>query len=151
MDGDAHDETTGARRFNPAPGTTHFWQTLVGGPMKSLLMASTLLAMTLAGCSGGGDPSICGTLDDEGRHVVCMTGANTFEPRTLEIAVGDTVVWINQGGTHNTEAEDGSWKSDIAGPDKRVNHVQTFDEAGSFDYFCLPHKSMGMIGTITVS
>jgi hypothetical protein len=27
----------------------------------------------------------------------------------------------------------------------------TFEESGRYDYFCIPHESMGMIGSVTVS
>jgi hypothetical protein len=27
----------------------------------------------------------------------------------------------------------------------------TFEEPGTYDYFCIPHESMGMIGSVTVT
>ncbi|MGB1585624.1 MAG: cupredoxin domain-containing protein [Thermoplasmatota archaeon] len=118
--------------------------------MKHLLMVSLLAAVALAGCSGsGGEDDICGKQDDQGRYVVCMTGANRYEPSTLQVPVGASVVWINQGGVHNTEEVNGLWVSDINGDEE--NHVQVFDEAGTYNYECRPHASQGMKGTIIVS
>lgn len=113
-------------------------------------MVSLLAAVALAGCSGsGGESDICGEQDEQGRYVVCMTGANKFVPSTLSVPVGATVVWINQGGVHNTEEANGLWESPVNGD--KENHVQVFDEAGSFDYSCKPHAAAGMKGTIVVS
>lgn len=116
-------------------------------------MVSLLAAVALAGCTGGSsDDGICGEQDEQGRYVVCMTGANRFVPSTLQVPVGATVVWINQGGTHNTQEENGAWASDVTSASKvEENHVQVFDEAGTFNYICLPHESVGMKGTIIVA
>lgn len=119
--------------------------------MKHLVLVS-LLAVALAGCSGDADTDICGEQDEQGRYVVCMTNSNRFVPSTLQVPVGATVVWINQGGTHNTEEVDGLWASSVtSASQKEENHVQVFDEAGTYQYICLPHQSVGMKGTIIVS
>ena len=118
-------------------------------------MASLMLALALAGCTGSGgngDSDLCGEQDDQGRYVVCMTNSNRFVPSTLQVPVGATVVWINQGGTHNTQEANDLWASDITSASRvEENHVQVFEESGSFDYFCLPHQGVGMKGTIIVA
>ncbi len=78
-----------------------------------------------------------------------------FEPATLTIQVGDTVRWVNDDGVFHTttsRARDGGsngddWTGTLGS--KGVTFEHTFDEAGTFAYFCQPHASF-MEGTITV-
>lgn len=72
----------------------------------------------------------------------------SFEPATVNINVGDTVVWSGlDGGFHNVAAEDGSFRS----PGGANTFSRTFNSAGSFDYACEPHLAFGMTGTVNVS
>lgn len=72
-----------------------------------------------------------------------------FEPASLTIAAGDTVRWINTGGTpHTTTSDDGLWDERLDGQDAAFSH--TFAEVGTYRYHCKPHADY-MIGTITVS
>ena len=83
----------------------------------------------------------------------------SFSPRQLTIQVGDTVIFDNQGGSHNVAADDGSFRCaqgcDGSGgngnPSNAAWHASvTFDTPGTFGYHCEVHQSMGMTGTITV-
>lgn len=70
-----------------------------------------------------------------------------FDPPLLTIAPGDTVVWTNVEGFHDVVAGDGSF----AGPfGAGWTYSRTFGETGTFDYYCSPHLSFGMAGTIIV-
>jgi hypothetical protein len=61
--------------------------------------------------------------------------------------VGDTVTWTNDGPTpHSATADDGSFDTGIFNAGQ--SRSETFDQAGSFAYFCTPHPNMR--GTITV-
>jgi len=53
------------------------------------------------------------------------------------------------GGSHNVEAEDGSFESELT-DEEGFTFEQTFDEEGVVEYFCMPHKSMGMKGIVVV-
>ncbi len=124
--------------------------------MKALALFAMLLPLALAGCSDTASADciksnsyVTPNQDEEGRYIICMTADNQFAPKLAEVPVGATVVFINEGGSHNTVSP-GNWNSAIAGDSKRVNHVQTFQEAGSFDYYCQPHENIGMTGTIRV-
>ena len=118
--------------------------------MKALLATLALSAVALAGCSGGGDDG-CGTQDDEGRYVVCLTSDLTFEPKTLEVPVGSTVVWELRGGApHNVVAHDGSFESAFL-TKKGDQFEHTFDTAGEYGYHCDPHETQDMTGTIIVT
>lgn len=74
-----------------------------------------------------------------------------FEPKALTVAPGATVEWVNEGGRHTIEADDGSFKSDVLKQGDRFEHK--FDKAGTFAYHCEFHGEKGgkdMAGTIVV-
>ncbi len=76
----------------------------------------------------------------------------SYTPEQLQIAVGDTVVWTNQGGTHSVTADDGSFGRPASGAAWTYSH--TFDSAGTFLYYCTIHgapNGVGMSGRIVVS
>ena len=72
-----------------------------------------------------------------------------FGPNDISISVGDTVTWTNdQGSTgHTTTSDDGIWGSSVLSAGDTFEH--TFDEAGTFAYFCSIHPSM--TASITVN
>lgn len=123
-----------------------------------LVVAACLMAV---GCSEEG--SIKGD--------VGMTSAHAFEPEELTVQVGDTVTFSNDSSESHTVTayEDGlpdgatyfasgdfaseqEARDDVAGglikPGKTFD--VTFDEPGTYRYFCIPHESDGMAGTIVV-
>jgi len=106
---------------------------------------------------------VCATVQAD---VVIVNQVNfTFSPADITISAGDTVRWIRNSGGHDvTEGTDGTVDGDEAffGPLNGANPVfeMTFDAAflaanprpgGLYDYFCSPHFTFGMIGTITVT
>lgn len=87
----------------------------------------------------------------------------SYTPSELTIQVGDSVTWTNQSGTHNVQADDGSFRcangcdGDGGNGDPASNEwsfTLTFDEpAELIRYFCQLHGDkggVGMAGTITV-
>ena len=71
-----------------------------------------------------------------------------FDAPTVEIPVGTTVTWTNDGGViHTTTSTDGLWDSEILSSDDEFTY--TFNEAGSFEYICSLHPSM--VGEIVVT
>lgn len=70
-----------------------------------------------------------------------------FEPPTVEIAAGATVVWRNAGNApHTATASDGAFDTGRIDPGQEA--TVTFDTAGSFAYRCAFHPNMK--GTIVV-
>jgi plastocyanin len=70
-----------------------------------------------------------------------------YAPPTVTIDVGDTVTWSNDGPTgHTATADGGSFDTGLLADGESGSH--TFDQAGSFSYFCEPHPFMK--GTVTV-
>lgn len=99
-----------------------------------------------------------------------MTDTLKFEPAELTIDVGQTVVWetvgsvahsvtaygdelpdgaayFASGGFDTTEQARSSYPEGSVGQGETYSH--TFETAGEFPYFCVPHES-SMVGTITV-
>lgn len=144
---------------------------------RAFLATVTAGSLALAGCTGGsgqrsaagssdgaydgwfqGVENYDGTVDETGSDEVVVkvgTQANGggfgFGPAAVEVSVGTTVVWewTGAGGTHNVVAEDGSFESAYA-RNQGETFEHTFDEAGTYRYYCQPHINMGMKGAVRV-
>ncbi len=120
--------------------------------MKSLVMATLVLSIALAGCAGNAIEYTTPPQDEQGRYVIEVgpNGQNVFGIKYAKVPVGSTVVWTYDGSgePHNVEAEDGSFKSEISKDAWEFEH--TFTEAGEVAYHCLPHLGVGMKGSILV-
>ncbi len=81
-------------------------------------------------------------------HTVNINGL-AFEPADLQIEVGDTVTWVNDGGFHNVRSGDGSFGSGPPSADLWT-YSHTFRQGGTFPYDCEVHVGQGMTGTVTV-
>jgi len=87
-------------------------------------------------------------------HIVTQSGTS-FSPSNLEINEGDTVQWNWTGGSHtvtNGTAINGSEGNLFDESLNGINTVvtYTFDDTGTFPYFCRPHIGLNMRGIITV-
>lgn len=79
----------------------------------------------------------------------------TFSQKAVNIAIGDTVDWESQGGTHDVAlatsvdepcvAADDGWKSDIFSSSMR-SYQQTFPHQGTYAVYCTigDHCKQGM-------
>lgn len=87
-----------------------------------------------------------------------------FNPIGLHIQPGDTVRWVNVEGAHSATAYSDendlaeeeripegaeSWNSGTLS-EQGATFEHTFEEEGTYDYYCIPHKSLGMVGRIVV-
>jgi len=76
-------------------------------------------------------------------------GDNFYSPASVSIDVGDTITWSNNGAAqHSATASDGSFDTGVFGPGASRSH--TFNQAGSFNYFCTVHGT-AQSGTVTVA
>jgi len=81
----------------------------------------------------------------------CEDTNECFIPSPVNIAIGDTVTWMNDDTAAHTstsgsaaDGPDGNWDSSLVMVDQSFSH--TFDEAGEFPYFCMVHPWMtGMV------
>ena len=74
-----------------------------------------------------------------------------FTPKTVTVAVGGTVEWVNEAGKHMIEADDGSFTSESLAAGAKFSH--TFSKAGKYPYHCTFHGDKGgkdMAGTVIV-
>ncbi len=81
-----------------------------------------------------------------------------FAPETFEVAAGGTVRWVWESGGHNVVAastpEGSDWSGTPDAPDRTFDggytYEYTFEVAGSYEYYCNPHRGNGMTGSFTV-
>jgi plastocyanin len=83
-----------------------------------------------------------------------------FDPVGLYVEPGDTVKWVIESGSHSTtsysqgnpnasntlipKGADG-WDSGVI---DSGSFSHTFTTTGTYDYYCIPHKTLGMVGRI---
>ena len=97
-----------------------------------------------------------GLFQDEGEeHTVTVDGFGSnirFVPETLTINEGDSVrfLWSGQLLPHNAIEMDDLFNSGDAMRD--VDYTFTFDynQSGVYEFYCEPHRNLGMLGEITV-
>ncbi|KMW56705.1 Copper binding protein, plastocyanin/azurin family [Candidatus Rhodobacter oscarellae] len=78
-------------------------------------------------------------------HEVSIQGF-AFSPASLEVAVGDTVVFTNQDSApHTATANNGAFDTGRLG--RGDSAEVTITAAGSFDYFCNIHRRMQAVIT----
>ena len=80
-----------------------------------------------------------------------LTSGLRFDPSAVTISPGTTVRWINDAAIFHTVTPDGhtEWeRATLSQSGETFEH--TFETEGTFDYFCEPHESAGMVGSITV-
>ncbi len=111
------------------------------------------------------------TTTPAGDHRVEMTDDLRYDPDRLEVDPGDTVVWENVGTLSHTVTAygdelperaaffaSGGFDSQAAAreayPDGDVSpestFAHTFEAEGVYEYFCVPHETAGMTGTVVV-
>lgn len=131
--------------------------------MKLYLVVLTALAFAY-GCSGSDGPTDPGTGNGGGGgggaggggaartvDTIFVSGVS-FTPSSLTVAAGRTVVWFKTDApTFHTITPDGHSAfsrvtSNGSGEILRV----TFNTAGTYNYFCEPHRGAGMTGSVTV-
>lgn len=74
-------------------------------------------------------------------------GYNAYSPVAIQITPGTTVVWEWIRGNHNVIDTDGAFQSNL-GTDLTFEH--TFEEPGTYTYYCSPHENYGMKGAVVV-
>jgi plastocyanin len=128
---------------------------------------SAVASAGLAGCGGVLGSGCRGADFDVGMS------ASAFEPETVTVEVGDTVVWKNtsqrshtvtaygnqrpegaaffaSGGYDSTEAARDAWRDNGGAIYSCETYEHGFEVTGAFPYFCIPHERAGMVGTVVV-
>ena len=80
-------------------------------------------------------------------------GMLAFEPSTVNISTGDSVKFVNNKlAPHNAVFEG---HDELSHPDLAFapgeSWQETFTTAGTYDYYCEPHRGAGMVGKVVVN
>ena len=133
----------------------------MGSRRAFLAAAGGAVAGALAGCSSA----------DGSEATVRMADEFAFDPESLTVEVGATVSWTNEsdvghtvtayerripdgadyfasGGFDSEAAARGDVEGGIVDPGE--TYETTFDAAGEYEYFCVPHEGSGMTGVVVV-
>lgn len=133
--------------------------------MRRVLIGVLALSSVLAAC-GGSDSSTQMEPTDE----ITMTADQLFDPEGASVSAGTLVTFLNTSGTHTVTAyendlpegadyfasggagSEAEARKDIAGGLLEEGEIfeVTLSEPGTYRYFCIPHESAGMKGTIVV-
>jgi len=89
------------------------------------------------------------------------SGQLVFVPDEIKICKGDTVTWTNnKGGPHNVVFDEDAIPSGVSQEsismddqlgDEGATFSKKFDTAGSYKYYCEPHRGAGMNADLIVS
>merc|ERR1719161_1393225 len=89
------------------------------------------------------------------------TGQLFFLPDEIKICKGDTVTWTNnKGGPHNVVFDEDAIPDGVSVEsismdgqlgEEGATFSKKFDTAGTYGYFCEPHRGAGMTATLVVS
>ncbi len=110
---------------------------------RMLLMAAAVIALaaTLAGCSS--DPSA-------GNFVWLGMKDNVFTREVTRVAVGDTVTFTNNDAFAHTVTSKKDQAFEFASGEFTEEAFElTFDETGTFAYFCEIHPTMRATVNVT--
>jgi len=88
----------------------------------------------------------------QGEEVTVNMEDNFFDQANITVEPGTTVTWVQSGDNpHTTTSYDGLWDSGMIEGGSDGTFSFTFEEPGTYDYFCIPHEELGMIGSVTVT
>ena len=79
-------------------------------------------------------------------------GMLAFEPSNVSISTGDSIKFVNNKlAPHNAVFEG---HDELSHPDLAFapgeSWQETFSTAGTYDYYCEPHRGAGMVGKVVV-
>jgi plastocyanin len=111
-----------------------------------------------------GNPAVSGVPSSTGQIVDVSVGPGfVFVPDTVNISAGDTVRWTWAGNGHSvTSGDPCTVDGQFCSPDDMncdqgilsgtgTVYEHTFDQAGTYNYFCFAHCNFGMTGVVNVA
>ena len=116
--------------------------------MMKQLVVLLIFAITMSGDIG--------LFQDEGKeHTVTVDGFGSnirFVPETLTINEGDSVrfLWSGQLLPHNAIEVNELFNSGDAMSNVDYTYNFTYNQSGVYEFYCEPHRDLGMLGEITV-
>lgn len=107
----------------------------------------------LLGAGTAASAGLSGTAGAQDTLVIAM-GNNYFDPIGLYVEPGTTVRFELEEGSHSATAYEDRIPAEASPFDSGVisegSFEYTFETPGTYDYYCIPHQSMGMVGRIIV-
>ncbi len=80
-------------------------------------------------------------------------GMLAFEPSTVNISAGDSIKFVNNKLAPHNAVFDGH--EELSHPDLAFapgeSWEETFSAAGTYDFYCEPHRGAGMVGKVIVN
>ncbi|HSN96146.1 MAG TPA: plastocyanin/azurin family copper-binding protein [Nitrososphaeraceae archaeon] len=127
------------------------------GIVPSEALAQTTHTTTAAGAAnatsagGGGETTVVMPLGSSS-----ATGGKGYEPPTVTVSSGGTVIWDNQdnalhtatSGNPETATPDGKFDTGLIGANQQSKPLTMPTEPGDYVYFCTLHPFL--VGTVTV-
>jgi plastocyanin len=122
--------------------------------------AAAAACVVLSACSSAREP---GTVE--------MIQGQRFDPANITIEAGETITWVNESDEGHTVTaygneipEDATYFASGDAPNETEARDSlsegllesgdtfevTLDRPGTYEYYCIPHESSGMKGTIVV-
>jgi len=98
-------------------------------------------------------PSVTATNETESTIITVDSTNLRFSPSTVTVNETESVrfFWDGQFLPHNAVEENGVFDSGDTEADEDYTFVFIRGLNGTFNYYCEPHRSVGMVGTITVN
>jgi plastocyanin len=116
--------------------------------------AAAATAGTAAGQEDGNESEGDGGGGGGGSETVAVID-NEFDPAELYVAPGTTVTWEWEGDGHNvvvdSQPDEANWEGHEPIENSGFTHEHTFETLGEYAYYCAPHQSLGMEGTVIVN
>lgn len=107
--------------------------------IAAVALLAVFALVTLSGCAAT-KPELVPSDDGVKAVVTVRVIDNAYEPAEVEIAPGQAVRWVFEGGMeHDVVAEDGSFVSELV---TSGSYTHLFEDAGEFSYDCSIHPEM---------
>jgi manganese oxidase len=128
---------------------------LVVGDHHLAMLQEAAPALLEAALQDGQATNTTQTHDDDA--VIIGMRSNKYLPEEIEVSAGTTVTWVNRDPVWHTV----TWTDDSVDSGEipaGASWSYTFEEPGTYEYYCIPHAFqqsdgtwVGMIGTVTVT
>ena len=117
--------------------------------VRNAVVTIAAVAVILGGLLGSAAPALADTVEVK---MGADNGLLQFVPSEVTIKAGDTVKWVNNKlPPHNVKFPGNpAYTKDGLMFSPGETYEVTFDEPGSYDYFCTPHRGAGMVGKVIV-